>query len=431
MIAAPVDATEASFFGTVGTSLAPNVQNLYSWDGEKYVNVPNNSSSITPGLGYFAFVGTNGIHPAASAQNFRGFSNDDVQRPNFSFLPAASGVNFTITQNPLTQSGWNMIGNPFPCALSIEALAAALNIEVEEAVYIYNGVQYDSRSGASLGGVFVGPLQAFWIRTTNTGPALGPNQWSIYSHGTIDQNPAVLKGQSTIEDYFLLEAVDASQPSKKDELTLTIIPNTSDGFDKKWDAWKLSNLAGMPNLYSEFNEDAMAVNAIDYAIGSTKSIHVGFKSTLHGNTYKINLNTEHLKNSYDVILEDKLTNTFHNLIMSGFYSFIHDSTYTTNRFVIHFNQQSISVNELIGNKQNNSNFEAWVHKKQLHIQSFTDQSLEIELWDVQGRTLMKEKNYFTKDSKGIKKLSIEKPGLYILKVGNPSSSLIIKILNHN
>ncbi len=347
LISSSMNATEASHFGNVGTNAigaTSNTRNLYSWDGAKYVNIPDNLANITPGTGYFGFVGTLGFQAAAGLTNFTGTPNTSVLSTSLSFSNPAGGITFTINGSTSNQ-GWNLIGNPFTCALDIEALATNNSSNIEGAIYIYNasGPSYTSRSAGSPGNRYIAPLQAFWVKANGTNPTIGPSTWTMAEFGTISQSPTRLKGQSNpIEDYFVIDVAESNNADKKDQLVFSIAPSATDDFDSELDARKFLNGAGMPSLYSLVNGEGMAVNSITYVVGQTKSMDLVFKSNKHSENYEISLNLSYLTNNFAVFLEDKAQNVFHNLVLDGSYAFTHDTNFT-DRFVLHFNQSTVDL----------------------------------------------------------------------------------------
>ncbi len=421
LISSSMNATEASHFGNIGTNAIGatlNTRNLYSWDGSQYVNIPDNSANISPGTGYFGFVGTLGFQTAAGVTNFTGTPNTSVVSTALNFSNPASGVSFSISGSTGNQ-GWNLIGNPFTCALDVEALTTNNSSDIEGAIYIYNssGPSYTSRSAGSPGNRYVAPMQAFWIKANGSNPTLGPATWTMADYGTVSQSPTRLKGLlNPIEDYFVLDVVEINNTSKKDQLVFSIAPGATDDFDSEWDARKFLNGSGMPNMYSLMNGEGMAVNSVSYAFGQNKSMDVAFKSDKYGEFYEISLNLSYLTNNFSVFLEDKALNEYHNLVLDGAYSFTHDTNFSE-RFVVHFNHSAIALEEFLA--QNAGDFQAWVHAGQVFINIFENMDvLNLQVIDMKGSALFKEQFTAMQGDKLQLNLPHLKAGVYMLQVSS-------------
>ncbi|GCD77397.1 hypothetical protein JCM31826_08790 [Thermaurantimonas aggregans] len=377
-ISASMNASTASHFGTIGTDVHVNTKNLYRWDGSEWVNITNGSSTITPGIGYYGFVGTNGIQTTGDVYNFTGTPNTSITAPSLTFDNPGSGVTFTISGSTSNQ-GWNLIGNPFTCPLDFNTFTRT---NVDDAFYIFTGTGYHSYAGGGLPNLLIGPMQAFWVKANAASPSLGTS-WSMSSNGSVHSNPDLHRGTS-IEDFFVLDVEDANDSEKTDRLTISIHNSATDDFDNEWDAWKLRNSAGYPNIYTKYNNNAMAINAVPYASG-LKTFDVGFISTLHNHPYTIHLRDQYLTNGYGVYLEDKKLNLTHDF-KNGAYTFINDTIFK-DRFILKFSAiDPLSTNQAEVPKA--SPYQAWVHDGQIHLKGFENLGrTTLKVTDMTGKVI--------------------------------------------
>lgn len=162
---------------------------LYSYDAA--LGAWNMSPATTgAGVGYFAPVQASG-----------GF--------------AASGGTFSVTGTPNTShthslgyastvasggsgNGWNLVGNPYTCALDWTAVTKSSG--VNNAFYIWNPatLTYDyyvsgvtaptgTYAGSSITSPYIAPLQAFWVQTTSAGQTLTS---TMAAAGTVAASPS-------------------------------------------------------------------------------------------------------------------------------------------------------------------------------------------------------------------------------------------------
>lgn len=374
-----MNATTANHFGTVGTDVHPNTKNLYRWDGSDWINIPDGSSSISPAVGYYGFVGSNGIRPSSGTYNFTGTPNiSSITPPVLTFDNPVSGITFTISGSTSNQ-GWNLLGNPFTCPLDFNTL---IRTNVDNAFYIYTGNGYHTYSGGGIPNSLIPPLQAFWIKANAALPSLGTT-WTMSDNGSLNTLNSQHRGTS-IEDFFVLDVEDGTDSDKIDRLTISIVSSATDDFDTEWDAWKMRNHAGYPNVYTRTGPNAMSINAVPYA-GGQKSLEVGFISTLHNHPYVVHLRNQYLSNAYAVYLEDKKMNVTHDF-KNGSYTFVND-TLQKDRFILKFSAiDPLSTPE--ADIPEITPYQTWVHGGQIYLRGIKNlDRVSLRVIDVTGKTI--------------------------------------------
>ena len=358
LLGVPFSGMTAAFFGgnnpgqggvgTSGTGYAADNKNLWSWTGSDWTSVANNSAALSNGVGYVGTVGTNGFRNAAGVQTFVGVQPHASAEIPLTYAYADDAVivaNETANNGGLNlgRHGWNLVGNPFTCALEYNYTNRpnGVNAAVYKWVKAKNGnpARYTAHSPAGSGNTeYIAPLQAFWVQTTNN---MGPSpklSLAMGAHGTVAHMPEFNKTSDYEADRFRFEVVRTSRPTWKDESYIALAAGTTDGFDGDWDAYKLTSGAESMDLYSFGPNERMSLanNALEYSEDATapKQVPFGFRSTGHGETFSLQLDATAADGDYDVFVEDLVTGKMHDLA-SGAYSFVHDST-VTERFVVHF-----------------------------------------------------------------------------------------------
>ncbi|TVQ81130.1 MAG: T9SS C-terminal target domain-containing protein [Flavobacteriales bacterium] len=387
MIAAPMTNTTAGFFGDVGATgpgHTVNTQNLFSWDGSNYVNVVDNNSTITPGRGYFGFVGQYGFRGTVGVHDFTGVPNLSVS-PSLNFATAGNDV--VIEGDPTATEGWNLIANPFTCALDFSLLTRT---NVDNAFYVFNnsksgGAGYESYASGGISHPEIAPLQSFWVKASAASPSLGT--LSMATHGTTSASPNHLRTVSF--DRLVLRTHVAQDTAINDYTVVSFVDdNTTMGYDGAWDAYKMANTGSIPNIYSTHSDGAaMAINAIPYGPGYSDkmTVPISFRASQQGESFRISFDDSYMLNTYAVYLEDKLEKTFTDLNAQD-YSFVNDTSMSA-RFVLHFRAGALSIDEPESLSRTNTGLHAWIFAGQAHINSRIAGDVQLSVFDMSGKQL--------------------------------------------
>jgi len=406
MVAASMNAATANYFGSVGTDGGTvNTQNLFSWDGTQYVNLTNNTSTITPGQGYFGYVGTNGFRTAANASySFTG-------TPNTSVTPSLNNLTSIATMSAGSNDGWNLIANPFTCALDFTTLTKT---NVNDAFYIYDpatsGYQSYSTGGITVG--VVAPMQSFWVQANAGSPSLGT--FTMSANGTVASAPQLYKNSINF-DRLVLRTEALNDSAAVDYTVISFIENNSNhAFDGNWDARKLYNAGALPNIYTTYQGEEMAVNALNFGPSSstTGSVDISYRAPNVGDRYSISFDKDYMLYRYMVILEDKKEGSFTDLGQAA-YEFNYDDNYI-DRFILHFSAQSISIEDFIQNL-GSPQLELWAHEGAVHFQANYGGAADLSLIDLSGQTVWTQAIEFNQGERSAITLGSIKAGVYLLK----------------
>ena len=323
----------AGFTTTSGTSstLYGYASSTGAWD--------MSPTTSTVGAGFFAPVqASSGFQSAAGSFSVSG-------TPNTSHTHSLGYAANTATGG--SGSGWNLIGNPYTCGLDWTSVTKT---NVNNAFYVWdasNGT-YQYYSGSALTGTYLAassilsgvipPMQAFWVQSTASGGSIVS---TMASDGTVASSPTFYK---TAPDNLILYAEDLSDPSLSDAMWITHAAGYTNDFEGDQDAWKRSNYGGQANIYSYHDGEKLAINAMD--LSSTTSIPVGVGAPEDGRKYRIVLEQLVNNQAYQVVLEDKLMNSFTDITSEG-YVFTYGSWKNEDpRFVLHINQSTLGMGEL-------------------------------------------------------------------------------------
>ncbi|MFN4299647.1 MAG: T9SS type A sorting domain-containing protein [Thermaurantimonas sp.] len=399
MISQSLTASTAAFFGSIGTDAGhPNIKNFYSWNGQNWVNIPNNLATITPGTGYFGFVGQYGIYSSAGVRSFTGMPLTSVSLPTLTHQTADNAVNFTLSNNPADRTGWNLIGNPLTCALDFSTLTRT---NVANAFYIYdhNGGNpvYRYYSGGGISDPYIAPMQAFWVKTTSLPASLHSGPIDMTNGIIPSTTPIRYKPQTSgIEDYFILRVFQISDTTKSDFVVLSIHPTATDGYDEEWDALKLKNGGVNPNIYCVSGTASLAVNTFSFSNNvSHKEFNIHFQSNLNQSQYFISHDDSKLTNSYNLYLIDKKTGNLHDL-KTGPYYFFADTSYI-DRFIFRISPNALSYNE---ESVFAKNVQVFIENRTLNIltKEYSD-NVFVKIINVTGQIVLDKQIHLSKNEK--------------------------------
>lgn len=312
-----------------------NSERLYIYDADAGAYIFDAASWTQPGVGFFAPITTsNGFMAGAGTFTVSG-------TPNTSHTHSLGFV--ANTQNGGSGSGWNLIGNPYTCALDWSTVTKT---NVNDAIYIWdqtiskynyyvNGIAAPENPGTQIQPI-VAPMQSFWVQSTQAGASIAT---TMASNGTVASAPTLYK---SMPDQLIVGLKSMSDTTIFDYTWLKLMSGMSDNFDGTEDAWKWANGGNNVNVYSVANDEIFAVNAIDVLGG--KSIELGMDA-VQGESYAITLEAITNGTQYSVTLEDRLNGGLWDLGM-GDYNFSNvEWTGKGTRFVVHIDQSVVGVEE--------------------------------------------------------------------------------------
>lgn len=307
-------------------------ESIQAWteSTQSYDSTLTNASSLTPGKGFWVYVGS-GLN-----------STTDLTLEN---TGAAVTGPTTIPISKSSVNGYNLIANPYPSPISwskVMALTGNSSL-VQNAVYIWNA---DLASGAGATTSYVGGVaspggitsandvipagQGFYVTALSAGN-LAFNE-SVKVASNTSANPLLRSAKANVGQVFRVKLEGTDQDW--DAAVFRIHPMATPAFDAAWDAHKLFSspgYAGYPGAYSKYTTvSSKDAEGNDYAIHSfpepatdlTLPLLVRVKQT---GTYTLTgLELENIPSC--LILKDKLLNKTQDLQMGDYVFNISDTT---------------------------------------------------------------------------------------------------------
>ncbi len=269
---------------------------------------------------------------------------------NFAGSLIAEDIVLNLDYSPAsTQTGWNLIGNPFSSAVDWNANWTMNNVGGWAVIYD-NGTDrgwnpylpagsqsYNNKSDGII------PLtQGFWVRATGAGATL-----TLPASERIHSNQPFYKEASEAEVPTLRLSVEGNNSNS--EAVVILLPEATDGFDELYDLGKFNDSEGAPALYSLMGENEFVVNVLSsgFSSSSDPKINMGFEMDVAGQCKISAGGLESFSSETPVYLEDMLENNFIDLRLQPEYTFVTNPLDEVQRFVLHFsNPVGVTENPL-------------------------------------------------------------------------------------
>lgn len=375
------------------------------------------NTAMQPALGY--------IMRGVLNRNFIGLPRNGVYTPTIargSDLGAGStGPNGIMRL--ATDDNWNLLGNPYPSAISINSFLTA-NTQLDGFVRLWtHGTLPSTAIADPFYDNFVSNYTASdYVAINGAGATSGPGTLSVIGAGQgffvlMDAGPATTstalfnnsmrdKGYSNSQFYRINTAsqTTAIAPSERhgiwldlvsptNETTRTLVAYVTDatyGRDRMFDA--ITDYKSAQNFYSIINEDVMTIQGRPVPFDNLDKVPMGVKIPSTG-SYTIAIGAVDgifASSTQDIYLEDLEFGIIHDLRVNP-YSFNATQGIHNSRFVLRY------TNSVLGNEDfiDDTNTVFVVSNESLTVSSLKENITAIEIYDVLGRKLYQNKNVNT------------------------------------
>ena len=363
----------------------------YTWFNQKDVN--NHLSTFVPGSGYLV------AYQQAGTKTFSGNLNAANLTENLSFANAIANL-----------QGFNLIGNPFPCAINWGTGSwIKSSIENSAKVWDANGKNYIDVTLQDTPNRYVIPaMQGFFVRATENIPS---PSIVIPADAKVHSSQGFYK---TTNDMLIMK-VSKDNATVYDKAAISFNSLSTNLYDPTYDASEMQTFGDAPGLYSMLTTgEKLSINTIPLPTVNTM-VSLGF---IAGTNASYTFNASNLANisfTHPIILEDTKTGLIQDLFQNPIYHFTASTTDSANRFILHFNAASMSIPE---NGMNN--ILAYCNNGQLMVSS-NSVIKSIEIYNEIGQQLVVYKvngnNFSTKISGKVQLLRIlTNQGVMVKKV---------------
>lgn len=386
----PIDQSSSTI-----ASIFPNVGGYnYYWDASAsnaFWN--NNHTHMEVGRGY-AFRAN---HFNVETAIFTGtVNNGDISEP----------VYYTVDPNS-SESGYNIIGNPYPSAIDWESFQKDNSDVIQGTLYYWRQtdapvgdnlasdyIEYNNTGSNPLGAADgnIGTAQGFAVQAKTGGGTVTFKN----THRVVANNAQFFRLSNEYGMFSPENSTSANNSQTDGRLSLRMagsglyatqllgfMPEGTEAYDDTYDGPFINEGAGI-EFYSYLNTDKMSIQALPALTNIDREIPLGFQ-VLSSGTYTISIDADYLSQDFDIILEDRYQGTFTDLRQAA-YTFTSNPTEENDRFFLNVqyrNTLNIEPVEAIANQIN-------ALLKGNTLQTLTQRS-DIEtfsLYDISGKQLL-------------------------------------------
>jgi hypothetical protein len=236
---------------------------------------------------------------------------------NLSYTDGASGYGY----------GWNLIGNPFPSYIDLSATGTSYT-GLNGNVYLWYGDQYQIASledGSGTADGYIKPYEGFFVRTFDETNNLTFTN-GVKITGT-NKNSKIVRQELRLT---------VSGNNYSDVMMFVINPESTNGFDQKYDAYKLYGIVDAPQLYTMVGDEKTSISHIP-GIDNNSELPI---------LLEVGAETQYTISAADlddflpgtgITLKDKITGSSINLRQNSSYSFTAKPGDIADRFSLVFN----------------------------------------------------------------------------------------------
>ncbi len=298
-----------------------------------YMNQPT-TQPLNPGQGYYVWAYTtdpNGTFPpSADSAVLQGILN-------------SQDINLTLTVTDSSpKSGWNLIGNPFPCGLNWNGNSDWNLTNLDATVWIWDPIagnhktwNYSTGIGTLQSGE-IAATQGFWVHAHDTTGASATSLTLPASQRLHTTNDFYKNSQPELPNHLKLKVEGNTQENDETIIGFTDIATPEP--NSQLDALYLEGSETSPSLYVRIAGNSYAVKELpDWETFHT--VPIGFKAGIPG-LYTLSADwTETFPSDLDIFLEDKKENYQQNLRINPQYKFAADMNDFPGRFTVRFGKQ--------------------------------------------------------------------------------------------
>jgi hypothetical protein len=369
------------------------------------------TATMTTGKGYIIRTPKAGTWPNSEVVSF-----PYSQPVQFVGVPN-NGTVFGENITAITSSRSFLIGNPYPSALNADSFLLANTAILQGTIYLWTHNTGIAKSGSQY--VYSAGDYASYNTTGGTGTtsaALNPGNNNAVPLGRIAAGQsffATAKAEGTImftngmrvagnnNQFFKPGKTGKATDLEKHRVWLDLsndggafketlvgyIEGATNGYDDNFDGLSFDANPYI-DFYSINNESKLVIQGRSLPFEDSDIVPLGYRSTIAGNfTIAIN-QTDGILENHPIYLEDKLTQTIHDLRLAN-YSFTTAIGTFNDRFVLKYTNKTLGTDDF---ENEGNDVLVAVLNKVITITSAKDNINRVSVYDISGKQLYKKNN---------------------------------------
>jgi hypothetical protein len=315
---------------------------LYNWTETswswQFMNQPVNQS-LNPGQGYYAWAYT-------TDPNGGGYqTSPDSVVLNGTLNHQDLNLNLSVT-DASPKSGWNLLGNPFPCGLDWNGNTEWNLTNLDATIWIWDPMSgnhkfWNYNTGGSLQSGEIAATQGFWVHADDTTGTVSTSLTLPVSQRVHSTNNFYKSGGSTLPNQLKLK-VQGSSP-ENDECIIGFHNGATAQLNNMLDALYLKGGETAPSLYTSLLGNNYAMKQLS-SWKEYNTVPMVFNAAIPG-IYMLSASwIESFPADLPIYLEDKKESSFLNLRENPQYEFTAGINDDKDRFIVHFGSpQSVNI----------------------------------------------------------------------------------------
>ncbi len=290
-------------------------------------------------------------------------------------------------------SGWNLVGNPYPSSIDWLASSGWTKTNVNNATYIHvnnaTWAEFVGGVGTNGGTQYIAPGQGFFVNVADDGS----------TNGTLAIDNAVRVHNATTffkNSLNNLVRIEVSGNGYNDEAVVRFHELSTSGFDGDYDAYKLLGAVDEAAQIYSIGSNMLSINALPEA----ETVNLGMNVNVDG---LFTISATEILDLPVVILEDTETGIITDL-KTGSYTFNFSAGQNDQRFIMHFTPLAIPENA-----ENVSSI--YSQGKDVYVVVNANTEGSIVIYNVMGQEVTSSAIYGT-----INRLTLDNSAYYVVKV---------------
>jgi len=375
------------------------------------------------------YIASNNLMDVGKGYIIRAPYNFDINTPaNYTAMFEGVPNNGTLTTPIVGGAGqMNLIGNPYPSALSASAfILDAANANVNGTIYLwthntpingsyqYTGSDYaiynlvggtSAATNPPVGGGgsaavpmgYIAAGQGFFIKGFSNGTATFKNNMRAAGNNSQFYRLSPYASNTTnaelnLEKHRYWLDITNSEGAYKQAL-IGYVETATNGIDRLFDG-EMIDVGNAVTLYTIVDNTKLSIQGKELAFDVNETIPLGYKSTIN-TTYTISLpDFDGLFETQNIYLEDTLLNVIHDLKAAP-YSFATNSGTFDERFILRYTTEALGTIDPVFNE---NTVVVYQNNAGLHINTGTENMKNVTIFDVRGREIASQKQIANTDA---------------------------------